>query len=119
MKKLFCLILFVSLFAGCEKNDEALNSIYPKYVYVDNPTKYYANIEIYAISSISRFDPETCWKIDTYKKLCGEWVCIIGEPCTITMSELTPTGYVYLYYYTCLVTDTIHIDSTQFKILSK
>jgi len=112
--KMLLLLCFLPAFFGCEKH-EALPIDYHKKIITINPTKYNADISVDAAASIYHINPYATWYIDTYKHFDHGDVCLIGKYASVFIYEITSEGWQGRYEYTMCISDTIYIDSTQFK----
>lgn len=112
--KMLLFLCFLPVMFGCEKH-ETLPMNYPSMIITINPTKYHADISVNAAATIYTVKPFTTWTIDTYKHFDEGDVCLIGKYAEVFIYEITSNGWEGRYEYTMVITDTIYIDSTQFK----
>jgi hypothetical protein len=113
LTKVLFFLCFIAIF-GCEKH-EALPIDYHSKIITINPTKYHANIAIKESASIYTINPFATWYIETYKHFDDGDVCLIGKYAEVFIYEITNKGWEDRYEYTCVITDTIYIDSTKFQ----
>lgn len=117
MKKLSLFILSLALFASCEKNNPEPECYHAGGITFINKTGLYASVDMWYISTITTVKPgEAVTKPAHIKRTGGDgWICLVGREITITMYDKNTLGQPALYEFTDIISDTVIIDSTEFK----
>lgn len=114
LAKILFVLCFLPVIFGCEKHEEPRMNYPPKIVTI-NPTKYNADVRIEWTSTVYTIKAFSNSTIDTYKHFYEGDVCLIGKYADVFIYEITSNGWEGRYEYTCVITDTIFIDSMKFK----
>lgn len=117
MKKLLYLSIIVIFFASCTKNNPEPECYHAGGITFINKTGLYASVDMWYIATITTVKPgESVTKPAHIKRTAGEgWICLVGREITISMYDMNTIGQPTLYEFTDIISDTVIIDSTEFK----
>ena len=115
MKKLFYISILCLIFASCKETYEDFKCYHPYGVTFINKTGLSAQVEIKCMASYIDLKPGDTIHMDAHVELQRYSTCLIGKPIIIYMYDKNTVGQPVLYEFTDIISDTVIIDSTEFK----